>query len=806
MIGVRRLFAAVALPLACSPAMATDTFQVDQLPPADFPIGATDVLLINRNIQASTPNCALLVGGCWKTRSIAVQSLLSSSDNLWSGHNTFNGKIKLTGPRSTGDASGMTTASGAPLDSFRQIVDADDTAALSRAAAACVPVLLGPKSYAINNYSFSGTGGCDNFTVHGVKGKSVIQRTTSAGASFMSILAKTVDVDGVTFDFNAPTVATPKWGLLLSRGGQNVSITNSAFKNLTNAAGACVALVSTGPAAGGSFTFKGNDISACAGHGALFGSVSNGVIRNNNFHDNPSFTLDILSWGTASRTNFSKDVVVSENRFTNNVRGVRAGAWNAPYAANQIPAAAYITFRDNTFTEIGGYNLALNGDRMTATGNKFTRPSGMSSTGGAMNCVTTNSTISNNTVDYTGVRWGLDCGGSIDTLVSGNHISMDSGTLINFGAAVGSTAEENYLEVNGSPVAATGIMIPSSDDDGAGNGFPFATSGIVVQHNHITVNATTATGVRIPDNAGGLAGTLPIRVVNNDFTLGAGVSSYYAIKWAGKENSVVIDGNTIDGTNSYNLGPNGSGDVVLSNVFLGGTISGTNSKTVRAFVTNDQSNYSDNSIWAAWPTSGGSGYHYATTTVTASGGCTWIGSVEVYAGVIQGVRTLTPGTNCYGATITVSDSDATPGTGAVIAVMNEPEVPLNSYINYYARFPQLLQAAGAPTKNSARAMIFTPTIPLQLSAGSLVRLQRRFTGAHWQASQPSPSSFAVGSLPTCNSAALGAQIIVTGGASGKRGPARCDGTNWKYGDGRSGRSKADGRLKRRSSRGGNRTI
>src|SRR4051812_13508345 len=46
---------------------------------------------------------------------------------------------------------------GILLDAFSVPGDIDDTASMTRAVAAGVPILLGPKTYTINNYSMAGS-------------------------------------------------------------------------------------------------------------------------------------------------------------------------------------------------------------------------------------------------------------------------------------------------------------------------------------------------------------------------------------------------------------------------------------------------------------------------------------------------------------------------------------------------------------------------------------------------------------------------------------------------------------------------
>jgi hypothetical protein len=112
-------------------------------------------------------------------------------------------------------AVGSDTASVA-VDTFKQVIDIDDTQSFLRAVAAGSPINLGPRTYSISNLTWaSGTPGV---TIVGIEGKSVVQRNTNSITTqpFISISSAYVLIDGVTFDYNSTHVSSNQWGFLCS--------------------------------------------------------------------------------------------------------------------------------------------------------------------------------------------------------------------------------------------------------------------------------------------------------------------------------------------------------------------------------------------------------------------------------------------------------------------------------------------------------------------------------------------------------------------------------------------------------------
>jgi Right handed beta helix region len=657
---------------------------------------------------------------------------------------------------------------GVLWDAYKLGTDPDDTLALGRAVTAGKPILCGPKTYTVNNFSSSSV---TNFTLIGVPG-CIVQRTSASGANWVTINTANVYIAGVTFDSNKASVTANQWGVLLPAAGQTVAIRNSVFKNNSGTLGACFALLSTGPGAGGSFVFDGNEVTGCASQGAYFGSVTNGRITNSYFHDNAAFGAFVGAYLTASSTNYLSDVLISNNRIFRNVNGVSIGGIAPPYVYG-TPAAVGVNVVNNLFEDNTASALIMQGDHMLATSNRFRQSAPGVTVNTAIDSNSRYTLIANNAITYAGSSYGIDTGGSVDSQILANRVTVTSGTALNSGGSQNCTVRNNTLNVSGTAHAVT---VYDVDTDGSGNPFPNHTSALDIENNVINLSGASAAGLALFDDAGGASGALPVIFANNQFT-SSGTSSNSAISYMAGGAALTLGNNTWNGSVSTFVNPNGSNDIVLGDVFDSVSTSGGASATIRAVLTSIVNTYNaGGSILWVMPSAGGANYT-AATTLAASGGCTWTGTALISQGVIVGVRTNTVGTSCSGATVSATDTGG--GTGATFTATNTPSVLSNRRIQLTSgSVTSVLQGSGGAVSLSPGNAIL---LQVHSTSGQVITLVGN-GGTKWEATVNLFPIIAVGSLPTCNAAASGAFVNVTGSTSSKW-QAKCNGTNWLWPDG-----------------------
>jgi hypothetical protein len=725
-------------------------------------------LLTGPNFQ-QVPASDILVLPTGGTVTTLGDALATSSGNL------TNGTVIPTGATIAQTLGTLTAQQGVLLDAFRSASDPDDTLSMSRAVAANVAIILGPKTYTINNYVMSGTP--TNFVLRGTPGKSIIQRTSASGSHFFYVTATNVVIDGVTFDSNKASVTANQWGVYLGVGGQNALVSHCVFKNNSGTVGDGFALVSTGPAAGGSFNFSDNEVTGNTGQGARFGSVAHGVVSRNYAHDNTAVGISVGSFLTASSTNYATDIIVSDNRVARSVLGIVAGGWPAPFVF-AFPSAVSVKVSGNQLLDNSTYGIAGGGDYLDISDNMVSQSAPGVTVFGGIDGLARYSSVHGNVVTLSGSPWGIDYGGSVQMTITSNHVTMTSGIAINAGGNQNSHVTNNHLILSST---ATGINVYNVDGSGAANGtFPTLSSGSVYADNTIDLGGPSNSGIVIADNAGAGTGASPNSVTGNHFNICGTCSASQGVVWNGPPTAVQIKGNDWGGSTLVYRDVNGSGDVVFDPVYLGGTISGISSTTaIRSINLRTTENFSNGqSILYVNPTSTGSGYTSATTLAAngTTGGSGWAGTANIWQGQIIGVHTTAVGSG-YTGTITVAATDSGGGTGAVFAVGSFPRLPITAEMKYQANATTVLKIVGGGTSLNIPA-------PLQLSSQVAVYLAANANGngLSWDVVNYTLPTFAIGSMPTCNATSSGAQINVTGSVSGKW-QARCDATNWVAPDG-----------------------
>lgn len=699
--------------------------------------------------------------------------------------------VRPTGAITPATAAALAAQQGVLLDTFKcsgqtgspcnGTTDPDDTASMVRAVAAGVPILLGPKTYTINNYTMAGTPA--QFVLQGVKGKSIVQRTSASGSQFFSISAANVAIDGVTFDMNKTAVTGNQWGVFLGSGGQIISITNSTFKNNSGTLSVGLGILATSASDGGSYNISGNEFTSDDGAvgGALyFGTASHGVVFNNFVHDNAGNGIFAQTNGTVSGTNYITDVLISSNKIERNGNtGIAVGGYSAPYSF-AAPPATYISITNNVTVDNAEYGIFLGGDYISISGNQVFQSSPSVVVYGGIDGNGRYSSLQNNTVTLNNSGWGIDIGGATQFTLQGNVVTMTTaGTGLNVGGNINSKVSENHIIVAGSAVGITDYAVES----GGNAVFPNLASGTVIEDNTIDMNGSGTQGILLLDNPGGYSGTTGQVVRHNSFNGSNSANVANAIIWYGSNSSLTIDGNLWNGSNKMFSDPVGNpGSVFFENLYFGGTVSGAGStNTALQIVPHIILTYgSGGSVLYLTPTSGGSNYT-AATVINFSGGCTATATPQIISGVIVGTRMTGFGTGCSGTTASTSDTGG--GSGAVFTVGNVPKLPTASSIIYQGQSNYLLQhSGGAVSINSP---------PFVMVAGGSVQLQALSNDTWALTSSTIPQVLtSVLTAIGCGATSLGANAIATDaltptylgiliGGGTSRAPVSCDGTNFR---------------------------
>lgn len=650
----------------------------------------------------------------------------------------------------------LASQQGVLLDAFRLASDVDDTNAMIKASAAGVPILLGPRTYFVNNFS---TGIIPSFVLLGVKGVSKIQRTNgSSGSQFFRIRAALVICDGVIFDMNKAVVTANQWGVFCGQGAQTILFSNCGFLNNSGSISIGLTIQSTSPNDGGTFKIINCEASgnvASVGGAIYIAGASHGIIENNYVHDNTGAGIFVQVNGAVSSTNYLTDVLICKNRVVrqgNN--GISIGGYAAPFIyPTDFPPVTHITAEDNVCVDNSSYGILAEGDYINIINNQVYQSSPSVSCFGGIVGPGRYGKVTGNTVTFTNVLWGIDWGGGIEMELTDNTITMTIGAALNCGASLNMKMANNHIMVSG-----TASAITSENYEFGGNAsFPLYTSGSIIEENIISMSGGSCFGITMRDNSGGAAGCTATQVRNNNFFQANSGDPGKCISWYGSSESAIIDGNKLNGTNILFVDPNGNGDIVFPTVYFGGTIQGlTSTANIRSFIP-DVINNNFESILYVTPVSGGTNYNLATTTVAASGsggGSGWTGQAMIIGGVIVGVRTLSFGSS-YSGTVTITATDSSgAGSGATFTVGMSGVLPRIAKLRYVSQVKQLVQRSGG--------LVATSGGPLQLSANT-IDLVTSTNGAitSWTVVNATQAVLTAAQLTAASATSAGAEAIVS---------------------------------------------
>jgi hypothetical protein len=257
--------------------------------------------------------------------------------------------------------------------------------------------------------------------------------------------------------------------------------------------------------------------------------------------------------------------------------------------------------------------------------------------------------------------FGIDCGGSIYSEISGNFVdSAVNG--INCGGSLGVRVTGNSL----TNCTGWAVLVANVETDALGNNFGIACSMVTIGDNAVTMTSTSAGGVRLCDGASNVI------VARNEF-VGINGAVVGNCLWAATD-SVVIEDNRWNATPRFICNPSTSGGLqqvvfpdIADCVMITAAPAG-----VQSMISNYQA-MTQGQVGFVRVTAGGHGYTHAAVAIGGTG--TGAAATAVISnGAIIGVVVTAPGANygAVGASVPVTISGD--GTGA--AATGYASVPL----------------------------------------------------------------------------------------------------------------------------------
>jgi hypothetical protein len=581
---------------------------------------------------------------------------------------------------------------GTLLDTFFVTGDADYGAALTRAITANAVILLGPRTYTVNNWGITSS---NPFILIGVPGMSTIQRTAGSTGDWFCPQCPSVVITGVTFDANKAAVTANQWPLRFTSAVTQALVRNCVFKNNSGTLGMGLAIVGSG-ATGDNFLIADNEFTGNTNAAVYLNNSSGIIVRNNWIHNNSSDGVRVTAVST-------RCLVQSNRIISNGGNGILLGGIAPPYIFGS-PLASYSAAKDNYIEDNTNYQILAQGDYLEVSGNTCI------DTGagpfGSIDALSRWLTVRGNTVIMPNTFWGIDIGGCWETLVLDNRVTV-AGIGVNAGGTQDCVVAGNYIDVSGSHY---GMMVLNVEA-GGGSAFPTVCSGLRIERNKINLSGTTCFGISITDAAG--LGKSLLRVTDNEFTGVSSAADSQALQV--KTTAVLISGNTWNGSNQCQIDPS-TGLMIFPDVY---DIIRSNGSTanITAFVPWSVNAFTAK-ITAVTGIVGGSGYNQGTTTVsfTGGGGSGAAGNVQINNGVIVGVTMTSIGSLYTSApTVAFTDTGGTPGTGASGTAVFQLTIPQQREITYLssANGTQTLSRTGAFNTSMKNGTLVDTILPTQ---------------------------------------------------------------------------------------------
>jgi hypothetical protein len=353
----------------------------------------------------------------------------------------------------------------------------DDTAAFLLALASGLPLVLGGRVYAVNG-QLSARG---NLSMLGVRGATVLRRiqASSVGA-WISVAGPACFVEGVIFDAGS-LVGDDAPCVYVTAGCGSAVFAGCQFLDCAGATQGTGLLFDCAPSAQ-------HSVADCIAEGNGFHGISaggNGVVTvTRSLCQNNGGDGIAIAAGTASR--------LVGNICLQNRCGVSVGTWGVGGPPAESGVSCVVSGNRATGNAQWGLAVAANG---AAVIENTVGANGTAAFGGGILARIATSRLGGNVVQ--GGAVGLDCRGSLASLVAGNHVS-DAGVGVLAGGCNNLRIGENYLASNGIGISISGIEPLVSATP---------TSGVTVDANWIGFSTAQSVGVLVADGTQGAAVT-----------------------------------------------------------------------------------------------------------------------------------------------------------------------------------------------------------------------------------------------------------------------------------------------------------
>jgi len=608
------------------------------------------------------------------------------------------GVAGLPGGALTATATGATTArtldaiaaNAVAIEDFGAKGDGvtDDSAALLAAIASGNPVRFRPVKYAI-------AGECDITgavcTLLGVPGETVLLRSaqsklgTAATATWISLGATTLAIDGIIFDANSSITANT-FAVAVQSVCTKSTITRCVFRNAQGSgASSGLTMIASDP------TVTQHEIDHCeftgnAAHGLNVQAVDALGVTNCRAHDNTGNGIQLDSQDRSFVLKIRGPKLVGNTCWNNNV-GILVGNFNqnntSPIVygnANPDVLAALIA-ANNCYSNTG-YGIFISGRNILVTGNLCTNNSSVTGSGAGILCDTSYCKVIGNMVSGASA-FGIDCGGAIFTEVGNNYID---GPFIglNIGGGQNCTARDNFIQ----DCSSVAIAVQNVESNGSGNNFGLSCNNLSIIGNWISYSGNVI-GILIRD------GAQNVLVAENVIVANPGASVTNAITpFTG---SITLRGNLLNFTPRWPVNPSNIGGVYTLVVpDIVDTVSITQSTAPIASMMTAQAQIAVGQVTFCTVTNGGSGYTSATATFNGTGTGA-AATVWCYGGAVIGLQMSSFGSG-YGAGTTVTISGN--GTGATATAQVGLPVPQNRQLTIDCQTAVNFTAAGSSPAQS----------------------------------------------------------------------------------------------------------
>jgi len=537
----------------------------------------------------------------------------------------------------------------------------DDTAALSAAVSAGVPLRLGPRTYVVNG---QWTVTKPNTVLLGVAGVTVLRRLTQAGnGAWIAVQANGFYADGVAFDANGAAVGVDSWGVLVTSLCRVSDFHRCAFLDACGATlGSGLVIQESDPAICQHVlrdcTFAGNAV-----HGLWVQACAGVQVADCRAHNNALSGI-VVDFNDPTFVQKAHLVQLTSNRCWSNARGISVGNYNAtntqpPVWGNANPDAINVLVAGNICHDNSIYGIAVSGQGLAVQGNLLSN-NGVGAAGGAgILANMAGSRVAGNMVVGAAV-YGIDCGGAMNADVSANYVSGPS-FGINCGGGSAVRVDGNTLQ----NCAEWAVCANNVETDANGLSFNMAANGLAITGNWIALGSTTAGGVLLRD------GPQNVLVADNQF-VGTGLVGNCL--WANTD-SVSVSGNRFNFAPRVTCNPAAVGGLqqvtfpdIADTIMITAAPSG-----VQAMLSTYQAQM-QGQISFVRVTAGGSGYTHATAAIGGTGSGAAV-TAMISNGAVIGFVVTAPGSG-YGPVGTIAPVTITgDGSGAQASAYAAPPLP-----------------------------------------------------------------------------------------------------------------------------------